>query len=84
MEDVRLVEDTALKAAGCNRLGGSSPSSSAIIDMCRIWLWISMLVEEEAVDSSSCEEEESQCESGRSPHNALSYIGSTSGSGPLE
>lgn len=30
MEDVRLVEDTALKAAGCNRLVGSIPMSSAI------------------------------------------------------
>jgi hypothetical protein len=30
MEVVWLVEDTALKAAGCKRFGGSSPSASAI------------------------------------------------------
>jgi hypothetical protein len=30
MEGVRMDEDTALKAAGCERLGGSIPSSSAI------------------------------------------------------
>ena len=29
MEGVRMDEDTALKAAGCKRLGGSIPSSSA-------------------------------------------------------
>jgi len=29
MEGVRMDEDTALKAAGCERLGGSIPSSSA-------------------------------------------------------
>ena len=28
-EEVRMDEDTALKAAGCKRLGGSIPSSSA-------------------------------------------------------
>ena len=28
-EEVRMDEDTALKAAGCERLGGSIPSSSA-------------------------------------------------------
>ena len=28
-EGVRMDEDTALKAAGCKRLGGSIPSSSA-------------------------------------------------------
>lgn len=31
MEDVRLVEDTALKAAGCKRLAGSIPVSSELI-----------------------------------------------------
>ena len=30
MENVRLVEDTVLKTAGCQRLGGSIPSFSAI------------------------------------------------------
>ena len=29
LEGVRMDEDTALKAAGCERLGGSIPSSSA-------------------------------------------------------
>ena len=30
LEEVRLVEDTVLKTAGCNRLRGSTPLSSVI------------------------------------------------------